>query len=990
VTEPAPDAHSLLAVENLIEQFLSDPVHKLPEYKEDWTRTELIEPMLEALGWKHLRQIDLTTKATGFVREAPLAATGRAQVPDYAFYVDGRRRFYLEAKKPYVNIEDDVGPAFQIREYGWNASDPIGVLTDFEEWAVYNCRFQPLRGAPATEARIDYVRCEKLLAEWPRIYSTFSPAAIAEGSLEKLADEFAQRRTGLPPDKALLAQVQVWRKNLAQALVGANENQSTRDLNWCVQVIIDRILFLRIAAARGLESESDLSDCLFDDRGVYPALLDLFRAADTRYNSGLFHFSEERNRPLFDDLTPDLAVPDEPLNEIIRYLTSQASPFRFNILPADILGQMYEQMLGTEIVVGHNSVAIEEKPEVRKAGGVFYTPGYVVDRIVDDTVGPLVNRAGVTPGQLDTLRIVDPSCGSGSFLLGAYQYLLDWHLRYYVGLRRPDRRRLTRGAEGEPRLTLAERKRILINNIYGVDIDPQAVEVAKLSLLLKVIEGETQTGLAIERLLPDLDHNIVCGNSLVGSDFYASSELVNLTPEEWAKVNALDWAEAFPEATKVGGFDAVVGNPPWLMAGYYLADSKEYMQRTYSTWVGKADLYYLFLEKALRLVNPAGRIGMIVPSKMFHTGAAKTLRGILVDGDWVESITDFGLARVFQGATNYSTILQLRAGSKGPIRLQRSGINFAETASSEVHRSDLTDGLWNLLPENRQRVWHRLRQANPTLASLTKRFGTGAQTGADPILLTTVEAAQDQGIERTWLRPTQKGRSVRRYALGEPVQMLFPYSENDSGFHLMEELDDNDPFWQYLLANREKLSSRKYFGKVPEESTGRWYGMPYLDAAWTFSTAHILTPSISDRSNFAIGNGNLFVNGTAGVTSIIPDPDLDESIWYLLAVLNSSLVSAYITDHSTPYQGGYFKFSAPYLRGVPIYRIDFDDVGELKAHDDLATLAQSLAQKYPELKETSGPAARIVEREIGAIERRIDSVVSNLYGLSTEERAAIS
>ena len=316
-----------------------------------------------------------------------------------------------------------------------------------------------------------------------------------------------------------------------------------------------------------------------------------------RYNSGLFHFATEGDRPETPDAwTLGLAIDDKPLREILRGLYYPDSPYEFAVLPADILGQVYEQFLGQVIRLtpGHRAV-VEAKPEVKKAGGVFYTPTFIVRVIVRRTVGPLLagrtprevaGRGGVTP----PLRIADIACGSGTFLLEVYQHLLDWYLEQYVAHLAPllraghaatspevraqlpedaapltKRARRTDGslpiyeagggrvAGSEWRLTTAERKRILTTHIYGVDIDPQAVEVTKLSLLLKVLEGEneqtlgSQLRLFQERALPDLARNIKCGNSLIGPEIDDGQQLGLLDDDERYRINAFDWAAEFPE-----------------------------------------------------------------------------------------------------------------------------------------------------------------------------------------------------------------------------------------------------------------------------------------------------------------------------------------------------------------------------------------------------------------------------------------------------------
>jgi hypothetical protein len=254
------------------------------------------------------------------------------------------------------------------------------------------------------------------------------------------------------------------------------------------------------------------------------------------------------------------------------------------------------------------------------------------------------------------LRIVDPACGSGTFLLDAYHKLLDWYVAAYVieipRWSKGPAATIREDGRGGWRLTTTERKRILLAHLYGVDLDPQAVEVTKLSLLLKVLEGETQETLAQQlalfhrRALPDLGDNIKCGNSLVGPDFFEVNAQ-GLSGQAKAQVNAFDWRAEFPAVFASGGFDALVMNPPWLMAGYYVKPALPYFQARYATATGKYDMYYLFVERALQLCSEAGRIGMIVPNKMFHTRAANALREAVAGSHRLEEIVDFGDSKLF-------------------------------------------------------------------------------------------------------------------------------------------------------------------------------------------------------------------------------------------------------------------------------------------------------------------------------------------------------
>lgn len=498
-------------------------------YNEEQLRKEFIDPFFEALGWDVANKQGYAEAYKDVIHEESIKVGGFTKAPDYCFRIGGVRKFFLEAKKPGVNLKDDPSPAFQLRRYAWSAKLPLSILTDFEEFAVYDCRVKPDQADKASVARVMYLTYKDYPTRWEEIAAIFSKEAVLKGSFDRYAESTRAKKGTAEVDAAFLKEIETWRESLARNLALRNPGLSQRDLNFAVGRIIDRIIFLRICEDRGIETYGQLQ-ALLNGGNVYERLGYLFHQADARYNSGLFHFRHERGRAEEpDELTLSLALDDKPLKEIIKGLYYPDSPYEFSVLPADILGQVYEQFLGKVIRLtpGHRAV-VEDKPEVKKAGGVFYTPTYIVDYIVKHTVGKLLE--GKTPRQVSgegkgaPLRVLDPACRSGSFLIGAYQYLLDWYRDRYIedGAEKHAKGRspkLYQGMGGEWRLTTAERKRILLDHIYGVDIDPQAVEVTKLSLLLKVLEGENeqtltpQLQLFRERALPDLGNNIKCGSS---------------------------------------------------------------------------------------------------------------------------------------------------------------------------------------------------------------------------------------------------------------------------------------------------------------------------------------------------------------------------------------------------------------------------------------------------------------------------------------------
>lgn len=619
----------------LVERFAAnEAAYRSTQYKEAQARIEFIDPLFEALGWDMSNRRGLAEPYKEVIHEDVLKIGRSTKAPDYGFRVGKERRFFVEAKHPGLDLGKQTEPAYQLRRYAWNAKLPLSILTDFEEFAVYDCRIQPEAEDRPTTARVLYVRFTEYATRWSEIATLFGRDAVASGSLEKYAEEVRTKKGTVQVDDAFLGEIEGWRVLLAEDIARHN-SLSARDLNFAVQQTIDRIVFLRICEDRGIEEYGRLRSLLTGLK-TYEGLRQLFWHADQRYNSGLFHFSDERGRAEPPDaLTPRIVIADECLKAIINRLYYPESPYEFSILSADILGQVYERFLGKVIrLTSEHTVVVDDKPEVKKAGGVYYTPSFVVDYIVDHTLRRLLT--GKTPKQAAKLKILDPACGSGSFLLSAYQYLLDWHRDWYQE-NNPEKhpRAILKIGASDWRLSPAERKRILLDNIFGVDIDTQAVEVTKLSLLLKVLEGESAASLTSqlklfhERALPDLAENIRCGNSLIGADFYTSAQAALLDEEEREIVNVFDWEDSFRAvfSGKMRGFDAVVGNPPY---GYMIPPSHQaYYDDAYRHQDYQKDMYLLFLERYSRLLKVQGLLGVIVSNTWLQSVKLRSIRSHL-------------------------------------------------------------------------------------------------------------------------------------------------------------------------------------------------------------------------------------------------------------------------------------------------------------------------------------------------------------------------
>ena len=738
-------------------------------YNETQVRREFIDPFFDALGWDVANRQGYAEAYKDVVHEEAIKVGGGTKAPDYGFRIGGTRKFFVEAKKPSVDIKGDVHPAYQLRRYAWSAKLPLSILTDFEEFAVYDCRVRPDKGDKPSAARVMYLTFDQYADCWDEIAGVFARDAILKGSFDKYAEAKGGKRGTAEVDAAFLAEIERWRDLLAHTIALRNAALSQRELNFAVQQTIDRIIFLRICEDRGIEPYGALLG-LVNGAEVYGRLLLRFRHADARYNSGLFHFETDPKGDRGaapDTLTPRLAIDDKVLVGILKSLYYPDSPYEFSVLPADILGQVYEQFLGKVIrlTAGHRAV-VEEKPAVRKAGGVFYTPTYIVDTIVRRTLGKLLagltlrQVAGLAPrdGRKATpVRVADIACGSGSFLLGAYQFLLDWCLAAYLADgaggaekwatgRNP---RLYQNGRGEWRLTIGERKRILLDHIYGVDIDPQAVEVTKLSLLLKVLEGEDeqtigqQLALFPERALPDLGRNIKCGNSLVGPDFYVGQQMALLTDEEALRVNVFDWAAEFPQAFADGGFDVIVGNPPYIriqtLKEWAPLEVEYYKRRYRAAGKGNYDINVVFVEKGLSLLNERGRLGFILPNKFLATDYGQPLRETIAERQALSALVDFGHEQVFDQATIYTCLLFLSGSQSSSfdfVRVKPSSQTLAGPVEfNELPAGSLTGDAWLMATGQQTSIAEKLRAQAVELLSLPAMMSRGSSSGDDSVFV---------------------------------------------------------------------------------------------------------------------------------------------------------------------------------------------------------------------------------------------------------------
>jgi len=988
---------------------LVDCFHRNEEYysrgslNETQLRREYLDPFFTALGWDIENKAGYADAYKDVIHEYSLKTKDTTEAPDYCFRIGGVRKFFLEAKKPSINIKHDIHPAFQLRSYAWSAKLPLSILTDFQEFAVYDCRIPPHKNDKASNARIMFLSYKEYLDKWEEIECIFARESILKGSFDKYVDSNKKKKGTAEVDSMFLMQMEVWRNSLARNIALRNPNLSVRELNYSVQKTIDRIVFLRICEDRGIEDYGQLMS-LQNGANVYGRLKQIYCRADERFNSGLFHFEKERDRiELPDNLTLDLTIDDKTLKDVVKELYYPESPYEFSVLPADILGQVYEQFLGKIIrLTPTHQAVIDDKPEVKKSGGVYYTPTYIVEYIVNNTVGKLLEKV-TTPKEISLLRILDPACGSGSFLLGAYQFLLDWHLKYYhTELKKSDKILKQKHPPvyaneiGTYLLTTSEKKRILLNNIYGVDIDSQAVEVTKLSLMLKVLEGEsTQTlnnelKFFRERALPDLSNNIKCGNSIIGPDFYNQLEMNFLDEEEKLRINVFEWITEFKEIIKSGGFDAVIGNPPYIRIQRISENESKYFFKTYKTLASKTDISQVFIEKAIELINQSGIAGFICTSQWLATDYGKLMRDKMSQG-FIKEVVHFGSLPVFSKADTYPAIfiitkklnpLLLVKLIKSKVLLNYNSIEAAPKIN--IDYKSLDSGNWALggfeldkLLDNEKRKWNPL--------SYYGKSYIGALTGMDEAFVVNEDTISQESLERDILVPyAYRGNEVFAFRKYLPSSyIIYPYKEqSDGSIELFTEHQLSTYFpnaFKHLLMFKQKLrmrmDSRKYYA-----DNINWYKYLRPGSFKYINPIKLIFKGIEKKSVVGILEEGSAFNG-ANTPAIIIEDYSEKLMYKLLALLNSKTISYYLVQKCPDKLGGYKRFNSTNISNIPI-PIYFESI----KYDSLVNLAFTKNELESKITFCKTPSDRkILERQSKIIEEQINQLVYQLYGLKEEE-----
>ncbi|MGD1084632.1 MAG: TaqI-like C-terminal specificity domain-containing protein [Verrucomicrobiota bacterium] len=965
-------------------------------YQEQEARRDFIDKFWLALGW----DVNHETQKNPFEQEVKVERREHGfsqRRADYAFYLAPNFRdvkFYVEAKKPHGEIAT-ADNYFQTLRYGWSSSTPVAVLHDFDQFEILDCRHRPnVDTALSQNIRKYHFSQYEDPEKFAEIYWLFSREAVVNGSLEKFAETLPKKGGKAVPrgflggpfqsiDDSFLEDLDAYRDELARAFKNSNAKLDGETLTELTQRTLDRLVFLRFLEDKHIEPQNRIA--YFGEHGsAWREFIAECRRLDGIYNGIVY-----KKHDILD--SPGFKLDDDVFSGVCERLSHLNSSYDFNAIPIHILGSIYERFLGKVIVATDKRARLEEKPEVRKAGGVYYTPEHIVRYIVENTVGKLI--AGRTPAQIAEMRFADIACGSGSFLLGMYDLLIRSHTAYYN--QNPGRAKVGDVVEREDGLhhSLQKKREILLRNIYGVDIDTQAVEVAQLSLYLKLLQDETPASARNYQLefhetpLPALNKNIVCGNSLIGTDILTGQFFAS---DEQKKLNPMDFEQRFPHiflreggggelretatpldfefpgeplhgrygykkmkvpraapaavAKTEAGFDAIVGNPPYRMLQPHNteAGTLAYLRNHYVAADFKIELFHLFLQRAVSLVKSGGFQSYIVPTTVLNNVFAESLRRWLLKQCRIDQIC-VAKGRVFAEADVHTAVIVFRLEPETRKREQHFVQTTAELGQEfaanphfsgrtrQATFSELPGCVWNILVNERnQALITRLTSHFPALKKMAA-INRGLITGDRDKYYAREKRTQGHV-------PIIAGSDVHRYFVAKPGE--------------------------FVLFKR------------PKTAGGCWDGEVH------FAPHKLVVRQICEQPTAGILRSPLAVTGNIFT---IRGTSLGNEL-YLLGIINSRLMAFFWKTMFTDFKESFPQITIFSLEQLPVRVLDVSVPGDKTQHDRMVGLVeQMLAAKKQLAAARTDKDKDFYTNRCDGLDRQIDALVYDLYSLTPAE-----
>lgn len=952
-----------------------------------------INQMLAVFGWdvrntnQVLQEVSLTRQERSTLNEIG----SRNTRPDYTMVNGQVRLFFLDAKKSSVNIKEDANVAFQIRSYGWSIGAQYSVVTNMNELAIYDCSEMPRCTDNADYARFIYLRVNDYVRNFEEINSFL-------GRKESISKRLQTRFVGRDSiDKNFSNVLSDARLRLAQAIIQATYGTvSISDLNLWTQIILNRILFIRVCEARGLEEEG---------------LLKSFAETDfwTQFKSSSYlRFYEHYDGPLFarNMQIHDLNI-DSQVFETLLFSLYYPSPYCFDVIPLKSISDIYDLFLGYHLEYNTDgNLANVLKPEFKKSNGAVTTPESLVRKTIECTITPEYLQS-LNNEQILDLKILDPACGSGVFLVGVYDLLVN-RIETNIAERADGflPASCLYNKDGRDRLNLEGRKRIVTQCLNGVDINQECVEVAKLSLSLKIIDGyETMdfnnAGLCGSQILHGVGVNIRCGNSLVENDILDVVPEIRVNIEEVMATNAFDYQTEFSEVFAHGGFDFVIGNPPYVEVKNYnvaLPCMSKYIKNRYRSGKnGKIDLAIPFIERGIELLNDEGSLGYIVQKRFFKTEYGKGIRGVLSRGRLLRSIYDYQETDLFADRITYVAVIVCDKSKREDATFEYTNSEKGECIT--IPKDAITENPWSFDNPQANELRFRLARELGTLQNVCY-IRVGVQVLWDKAYHITVGHSDENYIYgRTSICGNLKVErgACRKLLCNErfiplskrpfTTAILFPYDVRDG---IVQEIQFSEYERRFPLAGRYLKENRVLIENNVQTVPDRDSSVDRNECWHLYTrtnnhnavykklcvpmTAQYPQAAVVLQENVYCDNANMFFIQLPEIT--------DDKLYAMSALINSTPFAYFARSIANPQQGGFYKFNKQFLDPVPFPCAEFQNFGEKMIR--LAQAARKIEEVNTGILSSSSSTSRLTPL-LKRLWKEVDSLCCELYALTEEE-----
>lgn len=977
-----------MTINELVNKYHSNREHYLSsKYNETQLRADFLDPLFELLDWDIKNKAGKSNNEREVLLEEPLkeAAKANTKKPDYTFRLFADRKFFLEAKKPSVKIECDNEPAKQIRRYGYTAKLKISVLSNFEYLTIYDCSEKVESTDEVGKCRISLYHYTEYASKFEELKKYLGKATVYSGAFDTEWEHIENKIKLHGVDSLFLKQINDWRLLLGKEIYKIKPDISESLLNDLVQSYLNSIIFLRVCEDRNIEEYQTLLN--FANDIDFKSLIAKFNQADKKYNSGLF--TQEFKNEVIENS-------QSVFWNIIKKLYYPESPYSFAVFASDILGNIYEIFIAQKLVIVGNEIVLQNKPE-HIDRDVVTTPVNIIQDILRQTV--VVNCSGKTDKDILKIKVADIACGSGAFLLETYQLLNDILIDFYL---KNDTAKLVHLSLDSYKLPFDIKRQLLINCVYGVDKDFNAVEAARFGLLLKLLENEDVKSISgANPVLPDLSNNIIFGNSLVTSETCPKGKEELINPFDFDKFR----------------FDIIVGNPPYMstedmknITPFELPIYKEHYKSAYKQF----DKYFIFIERCVGLLKDNGYLGYIVPSKFAKVGAAKELRAFLSKNKYVNQIISFGANQIFSDKTNYTCLLILQKKKQAQTKYYEvksyQSWKVRDISASDYDTIDsslLNSDTWVLVPAYLKASFSSIIKQSQTFSDLIGEdyIYNGIQTSANNIYIHKPDKEDETYFyftkdSKQWKIEKQVTKPYFRTASGDDgLNTYRPFKPNTFVIYPYQKVDDKIEFIQigelkkhypcafaYLNHYKAELSKKERDIKPKPETSDEWYRYGRHQSLDTCDVpSKIIVGVLSQGNKYAIDFYGTLISsgGTAGYCMISIPENFKYSVYYIQALLNSKYLEWFSSLYGEVFRGGYIARGTKVLKQLPIRKIDFKKPVDKKLHDDIANTQKQLIERQEEIDNCKGDKRKqtTLQRQFDSLKTNLDNLLKQLYNL---------